>query len=583
MFVLRIRTAGGSQELRLAQPSTTLGSARGVDVRRTDAGWPALAGTLLVRGSRLVLRVPGPVGEVELVAGQVLHLGAAQLVCVPAPTPAPKPTSGSPPTPVAPARAAAAATATAAAVAGAPAAAPSRTAAPTSHATAPQAPATPAPTTEATPVSAAASAPARRAPGRKAAPVSARSALHGRSFDVEVYDQLRRMPWMVASVALHALVFLAFWIVAPLEDRDVQGGMGRVQSAMVTQEEHEQATPEPEPSPVPEEQAAPAEPTPLLEREPRVPTPESADAREIELGPMLVEEEAPTEMGTAPSMSAARQRTSPRPKVKVPTPAFSPEQQVDKGSSDAQRKQVADHLRERLGIGRGGAGQALAHLVADDVLVVQGEYDHHEHVLRDLQIPYRSVGYYEPRFASGEMLRRPRFVFWNCGNDPPQRVIDRVAGPLRSFVERGGFLFTSDWVVAHVLGRAFGEYVGTHGTAAGLPELVVDIRPGPGMATHPLLEGVFHEGVQGRWWLETKSVDCVVKKPDVVEVLIESPELKRTHKLSSAVAVTFPHGQGRVLHVVGHYDQEEGNVAGVVAVQRLALNFLLMSLRERPL
>jgi hypothetical protein len=267
----------------------------------------------------------------------------------------------------------------------------------------------------------------------------------------------------------------------------------------------------------------------------------------------------------------------------VPTPAFSPDQSVEKGTADAQRKQVADHLRERLGIGRGGAGQALAHLKADDVLVVQGEYDHHEHVLRDLQIPYRTMGHYEPRFVSGEALRRPRFVFWNCGNDPPRRVLDRIAPHLRAFVERGGYLFTSDWVLAHVLGRTFGDLVGTHGTSTALPEMVVDIRPGPGKASHPLLEGVFHAGVQGRWWLEARSVDCVVKKPDAVEVLVESPELATRHGVASAVAVTFTHGSGRVLHVVGHYDQEEGNLAGVVAAQRLALNFLLMSLRERPL
>jgi hypothetical protein len=34
---------------------------------------------------------------------------------------------------------------------------------------------------------------------------------------------------------------------------------------------------------------------------------------------------------------------------------------------------------------------------------------------------------------------------------------------------------------------------------------------------------------------------------------------------------------------MGHYDQEEGNLAGVVAVQRIALNFVMLSLRERAL
>lgn len=565
MIILRIGTAGGSHELRMSQPSITLGSARGVDVRRTDAGWPALAGTLMVRGTRVVLRVPGPVGEVELAPGEPLLLGEATLVCMEAPS------TGARPSP-APARTRAAAPGRARTPA---TPSPARTPAPG------EGPAQPAGTPPGAAATTRAAAP-RALP--VASPVRRRPVLDQRDFDEEVLDQLKRMPWMVASVALHVLVFLAFWMVAPLVERDVGGGAGHVQGALVVPEEHAGSVPEPEPEPPPVPDEAPPElqPEPTVEREPRLPS-EAPEAVELELGPMLSEEESPPDLGEAPGVSAARARSTPRGPPKAVSPALQPTTPVDKGSADAQRRQVAEHLRERLGIGRGGQGHSLSHLVADDVLVVQGEYDHQEHVLRDLQIPFRTVGHYEARFVSGEALRRPRFVFWNCGNDPPRRILERIRPPLRAFVERGGYLFTSDWVIAHALGHAFEEYVGTHGTAAGLPELVIDIRPASGQGDHPLLEGVFHPGVQGRWWLESKSVDCVVKKPAAVDVLIEGPELKSRHGLSSAVAVTFTHGKGRVLHVVGHYDQEMGNLAGVVAVQRLALNFLLMSLRERPL
>ncbi len=49
---------------------------------------------------------------------------------------------------------------------------------------------------------------------------------------------------------------------------------------------------------------------------------------------------------------------------------------------------------------------------------------------------------------------------------------------------------------------------------------------------------------------------------------------------SPAVASTFHAGRGRVLHTLGHYYQEAGNLAGTNSVHRLALNFVLMRLDQ---
>ena len=115
-----------------------------------------------------------------------------------------------------------------------------------------------------------------------------------------------------------------------------------------------------------------------------------------------------------------------------------------------------------------------------------------------------------------------------------------------------------------------------------LPALVLDIAPTTAGAGHPLLEGVFTKGTTGRWWLEQQSHDIVVKKPREVTVLVESPDLREHHGRETTMAFTFAFGKGRVLHVLGHYDQEEGNLAGTVAVQRIALNFVLMGLGATP-
>ena len=91
---------------------------------------------------------------------------------------------------------------------------------------------------------------------------------------------------------------------------------------------------------------------------------------------------------------------------------------------------------------------------------------------------------------------------------------------------------------------------------------------------------MFHRGVQARWWLEQASFDIEPLRKRRSTVLIESPDLEDLFGRNPAVAVTFKYGRGRVLHVMGHYYQEAGNLAGTVSAQRLALNFVLMRLAK---
>jgi hypothetical protein len=56
--------------------------------------------------------------------------------------------------------------------------------------------------------------------------------------------------------------------------------------------------------------------------------------------------------------------------------------------------------------------------------------------------------------------------------------------------------------------------------------------------------------------------------------------LRDTFNRSPAVAATFHYGRGRVLHTMGHYYQEAGNLAGTISAHRLALNFVLMRLDQ---
>ena len=71
-----------------------------------------------------------------------------------------------------------------------------------------------------------------------------------------------------------------------------------------------------------------------------------------------------------------------------------------------------------------------------------------------------------------------------------------------------------------------------------------------------------------------------VEEDDSLTVLIESPALRDQFNRSPAVAATFHYGRGRVLHTMGHYYQEAGNLAGTIAGHRLALNFILEKMKS---
>ena len=99
---------------------------------------------------------------------------------------------------------------------------------------------------------------------------------------------------------------------------------------------------------------------------------------------------------------------------------------------------------------------------------------------------------------------------------------------------------------------------------------------GPVRRNSPLLEGVFSARTKTRWWLEEAS-KFVGTKGNRVRVLVDSEDMRKRYG-SRAVVVEFkPSRNGRVLHLMGHFYQKDGNHAGVVAMHRLIFNFL----RER--
>jgi hypothetical protein len=185
--------------------------------------------------------------------------------------------------------------------------------------------------------------------------------------------------------------------------------------------------------------------------------------------------------------------------------------------------------------------ELLRGLASHDVVVVRGQYDRVEDVLRLASIPHRVL---EPE-AVGQARFDPRqLVIVDC----PGHVGEAGAENLRRFVEAGGSLFTTDWALKHVLEPAFPGLVQFNGRTTGDEVVRIDIKN----AENSFLAGVLHPGADPVWWLEGSSYPIRVLDPGRVDVLLTSRELGERYGETS-VAVSFRWGAGEVLHMISHY------------------------------
>ncbi len=176
-----------------------------------------------------------------------------------------------------------------------------------------------------------------------------------------------------------------------------------------------------------------------------------------------------------------------------------------------------------------------------DILVVIGVHDHIQRVLKLAGTPFSLV---EPSHVASAELRPDQVMFVNCGAKFDGRAIARV----RSFVEEGGFLFTTDWALRHVLEAAFPGYVQYNGQHTGDEVVRVEIH----RKDDPMLAALIGPDDDPQWWLERSSYPIRVLRPDDVDVIISSKELGRRYG-EPAVFVTFEVGQGRIYHMISHF------------------------------
>lgn len=198
-------------------------------------------------------------------------------------------------------------------------------------------------------------------------------------------------------------------------------------------------------------------------------------------------------------------------------------------------------LRDRL---QKKAPEILADLEAihaADVIVVRGQYDHIERVLDASDTPFTLV---EPPALERASLRPDQVLFINC----PGHLGEKALRKLQRFVHGGGFLFTTDWALKHVIEKAFPGYLEFNQFPTGDDVVRVEILD----QEDKFLSEVLDADEDPQWWLESSSYPITILKPKAVRVLIRSKEIERKYG-EAPVLVSFEYGEGLIYHMISHF------------------------------
>jgi len=247
-----------------------------------------------------------------------------------------------------------------------------------------------------------------------------------------------------------------------------------------------------------------------------------------------------------------------------------PGTRIDRGDIDGEQRGAREAVERGLGTGL----QNLRGIPPDRIVVVRGEFDHMEKILTLYGIPHTVVSRDELRTRRWP---RMQMLCINCDQLPPPLQSTTLALAVKRFVAEGGWLITSDWAVDPYLLSAWPQHVtDVVQKKRDQPDTLITVRP---ERISPLLEGVFQPRARAEWWLENSSM-MVDVNPRLVEVLIVSDDMKQRFG-ASAVAFTWHQDEGRVLHLLGHFYQKDGNRSGLVAMHRLILNYMVERFQPR--
>ena len=201
------------------------------------------------------------------------------------------------------------------------------------------------------------------------------------------------------------------------------------------------------------------------------------------------------------------------------------------------QEMLNDRLRER----DPEAFDDLKDIKEADVIIIRGEYDHIEQVLSMSGTPFTLIN---PKELEHAELRPDQIVFVNC----PGKIRANGLRKLTTFVNEGGFLFTTDWSLKHVLEKAFPGYVEYNEKATADEVVRVEVLD----KEDPFLKSILGPEDDPQWWLEGSSYPIRILDEEKVKVLVTSKEIKNRYG-EAPVFITFEHGEGKIYHMISHF------------------------------
>jgi hypothetical protein len=213
-------------------------------------------------------------------------------------------------------------------------------------------------------------------------------------------------------------------------------------------------------------------------------------------------------------------------------------------------------VRERMAQERPADAALLQNVESADIVVVSGEYDRVEDVLRTLSIKHTVV---RPDQVGSLQLNAKQLLIVDC----PGNLNDAGIARVRKFVNAGGYLYTTDWALLQVVQKAFPGFVEYNGQATQNDVVEVQVK----QSDNNLLKHLTLSKENPKWWLEASSYPIRILNKDKVDVLITSREMKTKYG-DAAIAVHFRYGDGQVLHIASHFYLQQNQTRTVADAKK---------------
>ncbi len=213
------------------------------------------------------------------------------------------------------------------------------------------------------------------------------------------------------------------------------------------------------------------------------------------------------------------------------------------------------------------------------ILAIRGKYEKPERVIKHSYASVKDI--ISPYEVLKRDLSKYDVVLIGCpGSEIPKSGMSKFRDYV---VNDGGWVITTDWCLRTVIDDVFPGFIHWNGEKTGDAVVKCELVD----PHHPFLDGVYGAIMTGKysskgaksptfsWWLEDKSFPISIIRPDLVTVLIRSPEIgSRWGK--DPVLVYFDVGKmgGRVIHMISHTHLQKGGKKGHFVSAMILTNIL---------